>query len=65
MSVSDLIVHDWSTECGVCGYGKGGWAASPALEGKPILTPESTECPSCEAEFTDIVYDTRIAVEDG
>lgn len=48
-----LEVHGWHTQCGACGYGRGGWAGSPAREGKPILTPESTECPGCGVVFTE------------
>jgi hypothetical protein len=47
-------VHAWHTECGNCGYGSGGWAGSPGLEGKPILTPDSPKCHGCGAQFTDI-----------
>lgn len=49
-----LIVQQCHTECGACRYGRGGWAGSPALKGKPILTPESRECPGCGARFTHI-----------
>lgn len=48
-----LIIDGWHTECGACGYGHGGWAASPALEGKPILTPSSRTCHGCGAAFTE------------
>lgn len=51
MSTATLVVHGWSTECGGCGYGGGGWRNSPALKDKPILTPDSTECPGCGARF--------------
>ena len=47
-----LLVHSWNTQCGGCGYGGESWACSPALKGKPILGPESTECPECGAKFT-------------
>lgn len=47
-----LRVESWSTSCGACGYGRGGWAASPAREGKPILTPTSRRCHGCGAIFT-------------
>ena len=47
-----LVIGAWHTECGDCGYGCGGWMASPALRGKPILTPESRECPGCGVCFT-------------
>lgn len=50
-----LIVHSWHTECS-CGYGSGGWASSPALEGKPVLGPNmiGQTCPGCGEVFTDI-----------
>lgn len=51
----DLVINAWSTECGECGYGRGGWAASPALKGLPILTPESQTCHGCGAVFTESV----------
>jgi len=41
----DLIVEDWHTECGACGYGAGGWMESPRDGGNPILSPESRACP--------------------
>lgn len=49
-----LVVHGWSTECGACGYGEGGWASNrnPALQGKPILGPDSTVCHGCGKAFT-------------
>lgn len=47
-----LIVQRWHTECGSCGYGAGGYTSSPALEGKPILTPESDVCHGCGETFT-------------
>jgi hypothetical protein len=50
-----LIVDRWHSECNACGYGHGGWASSPAHEGKPILTPESKSCPECLVEFTHAV----------
>jgi hypothetical protein len=51
-----LVVHGWSTECGACGYGAGGWASArnPALEGKPILGPDSTICHGCDETFTHV-----------
>lgn len=49
-----LKVHGWHTECGECRYGSGGWASSPAREGKPILTPRSRTCPGCGVEFTEV-----------
>lgn len=52
MSEPTLIIDAWHTECGSCGYGRGGWTASPRLEGKPILTPESRECHGCGVRFT-------------
>jgi hypothetical protein len=48
-----LVISGWHTECGECGYGRGGWASSPAREGKPILTPESETCHGCGVTFTD------------
>lgn len=45
------VVHAWNTQCGGCGYGGTSWADSPALEGKPVLTPESGSCPACGARF--------------
>jgi hypothetical protein len=48
----ELVVHGWHTECGTCGYGRGGWGSSPALKGEPILTPESTVCHGCGVTFT-------------
>jgi hypothetical protein len=51
----DLLVEDWHTECGACGYGAGGYTGSPAEEGKPILTPESRLCPGCGVAFVRIV----------
>jgi hypothetical protein len=45
------VVHGWNTQCGGCGYGGTSWADSPALEGKPIITPESASCPACGARF--------------
>ena len=57
MSDEDRIleVHGWHTQCGVCGYGRGGWASSPARDGKPILTPASRTCHGCGATFTAVV----------
>lgn len=46
------LVKDWTTECS-CGYGRGGWASSPALKGLPIITRETTHCPGCGEEFTE------------
>lgn len=58
-------VHGWHTECSACGYGGGGWTASPALEGKPIITPTSEECPGCGARFVgnDDRFVTRYAAK--
>lgn len=47
-----LVVHSFSTQCGVCNYGGTTWADSPANENKPILRPESRECPDCGVKFT-------------
>lgn len=47
-----LVIDAWHSECGACGYGRGGYTASPALEGLPILTPGSTSCPGCDVVFT-------------
>ena len=47
-----LEIHGWHTQCGVCGYGRGGWAGGPANEGKPILTPDSRACHGCGVTFT-------------
>lgn len=55
-----LEIHGWHTECGACGYGRGGWASSPALDDKPVLTPEYRgECYGCGQTFTHVlnVYD--------
>lgn len=54
--MATLIVQQWSTECGACGYGAGGWAASPILKDPDavILTPSSKVCPSCGASFTSV-----------
>lgn len=49
-----LTVNDWTTECGACGYGRGGWAASPARKGLPILTPTSRTCHGCGKRFTHV-----------
>jgi hypothetical protein len=46
------IVGGWSTECGSCKYGKGGWAASPAREGKELLSTDSPVCHGCGKAFT-------------
>jgi hypothetical protein len=46
-----LIVHDYNCQCANCGYGGDSWTDSPALEDKPILTPESKECPGCGVKF--------------
>jgi hypothetical protein len=51
----ELVVEDWHTECGACGYGGGGWTGSPADEGRPILTPESRVCPGCGVAFLRVV----------
>jgi hypothetical protein len=48
----DLLVHGWNSQCGVCRYGGGSWADSPAREGKPVLTPDSQSCPDCGVVFT-------------
>lgn len=53
--MADLIVQAWHTECGECRYGSGGWAASPARDDKPILTPESRTCHGCGVAFTRVV----------
>lgn len=50
-----LIVDSWHTECGECGYGQGGWASSPALQGKTPLNPESRVCHGCGVEFTEVL----------
>lgn len=47
-----LLVTRCHSECASCQYGRGGWASSPALDGKPVLTPESRECPGCGRTFT-------------
>ena len=47
-----LEVHGWHTQCGACGYGRGGWAGGPAREGKPILGPDSRVCHGCGETFT-------------
>jgi ribosomal protein S27AE len=54
-----LVIHGWNSQCGACGYGGKSWADSPAREGKPVLTPDSRECPECGARFThkQSVYD--------
>ena len=39
--MADLVVEDWHTECGACGYGAGGWIESPLAGGNPILSPEA------------------------
>lgn len=54
-----LEVHGWHTQCGECGYGRGGWAGGPAREGKPILGPGSRVCHGCGVEFTHkhLIYD--------
>lgn len=49
---TQLVIESWSTSCGDCGYGAGGWAASPALKGLPVLHPDSRECPGCGVRFT-------------
>lgn len=63
-----LIVQNWHTECGECGYGRGGWAGSPAREGKPVLEPDSRICPGCGVAFTErellCTIDRRIEVID-
>ena len=48
-----LEIHGWHSQCGSCGYGRGGWSASPARDGKPILTPTSTVCHGCGEQFTE------------
>ena len=53
--MADLVVEDWHTECGACGYGDGGWPDSPADVGNPILTPESRFCPGCGVAFARVV----------
>ncbi len=49
-----LEVHGWHSQCGECGYGRGGWAASPAYEGKPVLGPDSRVCHGCGVVFTHV-----------
>jgi hypothetical protein len=51
-----LVVQSWSSECGSCGFGRGGWAASPALKDPPKepLTPQSRVCNGCGKRFTHI-----------
>jgi len=50
-----LVVEDWHTECGACGYGAGGWIESPLDGGNPILSPESRACPRCGVAFARVV----------
>ena len=59
-----LEVHGWHTQCGACGYGRGGWAGGPANEGKPILTPGSRTCHGCGAAFTHVFtpYGNKLTV---
>lgn len=47
-----LLINSWTSECDACGYGQGGYTNSPAIEGLPILTPESTACHGCGERFT-------------
>lgn len=47
-----LIIHDWNSQCGECGYGGRSWTESPALRGEPILYTDSKECPNCKCKFT-------------
>jgi hypothetical protein len=62
-----LIVQAWSSECESCGYGKGGWTSSPALEDPPRepLTPQSRVCNGCGQRFTHVhdVYSLAGPVE--
>jgi hypothetical protein len=46
------IVQRWHTECGSCGYGRGGWSASPALRGGDPIFVDSPRCPGCGKTFT-------------
>jgi hypothetical protein len=52
-----LEVHGWHTQCGDCGYGRGGWAASPALKNPPgePLSPDSRVCHGCGKAFTHVL----------
>lgn len=54
-------IHGYHTQCGTrvlggfkdgCGYGAGGWAASPAREGKMPLFTSSEVCHGCGRRFT-------------
>jgi hypothetical protein len=61
-----LIVSGWHTECGECGYGRGGpYGWGP--EGPPhgVLGPDSKICvnPDCKVEFTKVeeTYAHRIS----
>jgi hypothetical protein len=46
------VIQSWSTECGECGYGRGGWAGGPARDGKIPLTTSSPVCHGCGVVFT-------------
>jgi hypothetical protein len=50
--MATLIVCNWHTECS-CGYNRGSYM-DPKPAGHVSLTPDSTECPGCGEEFTDV-----------
>jgi transposase-like protein len=57
--MSEMVIRrigGWHTECGSCGYGRGGWAASPAREGKVPLSTDSPVCHGCGRTFTHEEY---------
>ena len=54
-AMAELIVEDWHSECGSCGYGAGGWLEPPADDGDAILTPGSRTCPGCGVMFTRVI----------
>jgi hypothetical protein len=53
--IATRIISSWTTSCSECGFGKGSWADSPALDrhgNKVPLTPSSPVCHGCGVVFT-------------
>lgn len=51
--MATLVVCNWHTECGNCGYGRGGYMAAAAGKDTPPLGPDSEQCPGCGEKFTE------------
>jgi hypothetical protein len=49
--MATIVVHDWYTSCGECGYGNGGPFTNLNIHGP--MSPNDEVCPSCGVIFTE------------